>query len=93
MTSFWGNGRIDRHSQLFAEESLKELFFMNITINGKSHPLTSTKNLTDIVSSFCKEPRHVITELNGTIVPSDQWAKTNLQDGDALELVTFVGGG
>jgi thiamine biosynthesis protein ThiS len=66
---------------------------MNITINGKSQELTSAKNLSDIVSSFCKQSKHVITELNGTIVPSDQWGKTNLQDGDALELVTFVGGG
>ena len=66
---------------------------MNITINGKSHPLTSAKNLSDIVNTFCKQSKHVITELNGTIVPSDQWVKTNLQDGDALELVTFVGGG
>jgi thiamine biosynthesis protein ThiS len=66
---------------------------MNIIINGKSQQLTSKKNLSDIVDTFCKQSKHVITELNGTIVPSDQWAQTNLQDGDALELVTFVGGG
>ena len=66
---------------------------MNITVNGKAQQLTSAKNLSDIVNSFCKQPKHVITELNGTIVPSAQWPQTNLQDGDALELVTFVGGG
>jgi len=66
---------------------------MNITINGASRQLTSVQKLSDIVSSFCKQPKHVITELNGTIVPPDQWGQTNLQDGDALELVTFVGGG
>jgi len=66
---------------------------MNIIINGTSHPLTSAKNLSDIVSAFCKQSKHVITELNGTIVPSEQWAQTSLKDGDALELVTFVGGG
>jgi thiamine biosynthesis protein ThiS len=66
---------------------------MNIIINGKSQQLTSAKNLSDIVSTFCKQPKHVITELNGTIIPSDRWAQINLQDGDALELVTFVGGG
>ena len=66
---------------------------MNIIINGKSHSLPSAKHLSDIVLAFCQQPKHVITELNGTIVPSDQWAQTNLQDGDALELVTFVGGG
>jgi thiamine biosynthesis protein ThiS len=66
---------------------------MNIIINGTSRQLTSAKNLSDIVGTFCKESKHVITELNGAIVPSEKWAQTNLQDGDALELVTFVGGG
>jgi len=66
---------------------------MNIIINGKSQQLTLEKNLSDVVSTFCQQSKHVITELNGTIVPSDQWAKTNLQNGDTLELVTFVGGG
>jgi sulfur carrier protein len=66
---------------------------MNIIINGKSQQLTSAKNRSEIVSSFCKQSKHVITELNGTIIPSDQWSHTNLQDGDTLELVTFVGGG
>jgi len=66
---------------------------MNITINGTHQQLSSEKNLTDIVASFCKQSRHVITELNGTIIHSDQWPQTRLQDGDTLELVTFVGGG
>jgi sulfur carrier protein len=66
---------------------------MNIIINGASQQLTSAKNLSDIVSSFCKHSKHVITELNGSIIPPDQWAQTSLKDGDALELVTFVGGG
>ena len=66
---------------------------MNIIINGTSQKLTPHQNLSDIVSSLCKQSKHVITELNGTIVPSDQWERTSLKDGDALELVTFVGGG
>jgi sulfur carrier protein len=66
---------------------------VNITINGTSQQITSAKNLSEIVGTFCKQSKHVITELNGTIVPSDHWAQTSLQDGDALELVTFVGGG
>jgi len=66
---------------------------MNITINGTSQELTSAKSLSDIVKNFCKEPKHVITELNGAIIPADQWAQTSVKNGDALELVTFVGGG
>ena len=66
---------------------------MNVTINGTAQQLTSTKNLSDIVASFSKQSRHVITELNGAIIPSERWAEIQLQEGDTLELVTFVGGG
>jgi len=66
---------------------------MKITINGKSQALTSAQNLTEFVNAFCKQPRHVISELNGVIITPEQWSQTNLQDGDVLELVTFVGGG
>ena len=66
---------------------------MNVTINGASKQLAGPQNLSEIVHSLCKQPKHVITELNGTIVPCDQWAQTPLKDGDALEVVTFVGGG
>ena len=66
---------------------------MNIIVNGTSQQLASAKNLSDIVNSYCKQPKHVITELNGAIISADQWAQTSLKDGDALEIVTFVGGG
>ena len=35
----------------------------------------------------------VAVELNREIVPRAQWPVTNLQDGDQLEVVHFVGGG
>jgi sulfur carrier protein len=66
---------------------------MNITINGKPQQLAQAKSLSDIVSSYGKNPRAVITELNGTIIPHDQRLHTSLKEGDRLEVVTFVGGG
>jgi len=35
----------------------------------------------------------VAIELNRDIVPRDRWPDTNLQEGDKLEVVHFVGGG
>ncbi|MDE1921441.1 MAG: sulfur carrier protein ThiS [Candidatus Omnitrophica bacterium] len=66
---------------------------MNITINGTPRQLTNDGNLSDIVSALGKQPRHVITELNGSIIPSQMRGQTRLKDGDSLEIVTFVGGG
>ena len=34
---------------------------MNIIINGTSQQLSSIKNISDIVSTYCKNPKHVIT--------------------------------
>ena len=66
---------------------------MNITINGTSKHLPSVKNVSDIVALFCKQPKNVITELNGSIVPCGEWEKITVKEGDSIELVTFVGGG
>jgi sulfur carrier protein len=66
---------------------------MNITINGKIQQSTQGTNLSEIISTYCKVPKHVITELNGNIVPAENWAQTSLKEGDVLELVSFVGGG
>ena len=35
----------------------------------------------------------VAVELNRDIVPRDRWAETELNEGDRLEIVHFVGGG
>ena len=51
---------------------------MNIIINGKPQHLTSAKEFIRYRQCITvRQPKHVITELNGTIVPSDQWAQTS----------------
>ena len=39
------------------------------------------------------EPRLVVVEFNGTIVPRAQWPEQPVAAGDRLEVVTIVGGG
>jgi thiamine biosynthesis protein ThiS len=66
---------------------------MNIIINGTSRQIASAINLSGLVQTFCPQPRHVITELNGVIIPHDLRSGTPIKEGDVLELVAFVGGG
>jgi sulfur carrier protein len=66
---------------------------MKVIINGTSKEFTNNTLLSDIVTQFCKEPKHIITEVNGTIVPSNAWDNTSIKDNDTIELVAFVGGG
>jgi sulfur carrier protein len=38
-------------------------------------------------------PGALVVELNGQIIKQQQWAETQLNSGDRLELLSFVGGG
>ena len=39
------------------------------------------------------DARSVAVERNGTILPRAEYAQTVLQDGDCVEIVSFMGGG
>ncbi|MBJ6750850.1 sulfur carrier protein ThiS [Geomonas anaerohicana] len=65
---------------------------MNITTNGEAvsiDPLTVQQYLV----SLGIDPRRVAVELNMDILPKAQYETTLLKEGDALEIVHFVGGG
>ena len=66
---------------------------MKIILNGQKKDITQSTNLKNLVEQFCKNTNHVIAELNGTIVKNHEWQAKVLKEGDALELVNFVGGG
>ena len=66
---------------------------MNIILNGQPKQVADAANLQAIVEQFCRNTRHVIAEVNGTIVKSQQWVDKTLLEGDAIELVNLVGGG
>jgi len=65
---------------------------MILTINGDSQPC-SDETLSALVQRLGMKPDRVAIELNRQIVPRDEWSKTQLRDGDRLEIVHFVGGG
>jgi thiamine biosynthesis protein ThiS len=65
---------------------------MNIKVNGKTEHV-SAGNIAAYVSDKGLEPKSLVVEHNGQVVISDQWADTALNDGDQLELLSFVGGG
>ena len=66
---------------------------MNIHVNGQVREFPDTLNLKELVERSSKGTAPVVAELNGEIVKNPEWEKTVLKQGDAVELVTFVGGG
>ena len=64
-----------------------------ITLNGKDLDLQNSTTLNQVIEQFCKGNKHVIAELNGTIIKTDQWRALAVKEGDQLELISIVGGG
>lgn len=63
-----------------------------VTVNGTSLDI-SGQNLEGYLAGEGYDKKRIAVELNGEIVPKAQYGQTVLKDGDALEVVSFVGGG
>lgn len=63
-----------------------------VKINGESLD-TAGKLLTEYLSEHGYDLKRVAVEINGEIVPKASYSQTRLNDGDTVEIVSFVGGG
>ena len=63
-----------------------------VTVNGTALDIAG-QNLEGYLAGEGYDKKRIAVELNGEIVPKAQYGQTVLKDGDALEVVSFVGGG
>jgi thiamine biosynthesis protein ThiS len=66
---------------------------MKLLINGEDREFNSPLPLSSLVEQLGMKTDRVAVELNRNIVPREHWTETNLNEGDRLEIVHFVGGG
>jgi len=66
---------------------------MTLQVNGEAREFESRLTLAALLDRLGMKQDRVAVELNRGIVPREQWAATDLNDGDQLEIVHFVGGG
>lgn len=66
---------------------------MNIIVNGQARTMESGTAIIDLLRSYGLEQKMVVVEIDGQIVPKEDWESTALRDGLKIELVHFVGGG
>ena len=66
---------------------------LEIIVNGEARRIPSPATASDLLRHLGLDPRTVVVELNRMIVRRPQLQDTALSDGDAVELVHFVGGG
>jgi thiamine biosynthesis protein ThiS len=66
---------------------------LQITLNGDTHELAGPLTVADLLAQLDIDPRRVAVEHNLTVLKRDTFATTMVRDGDAVEIVNFVGGG
>jgi len=63
-----------------------------VKINGESYAADG-KTIAEYLATTSYDRKRIAIERNGDIVPKTQYGETILQDGDSVEVVSFVGGG
>ncbi|MCK9543115.1 MAG: sulfur carrier protein ThiS, partial [Novosphingobium sp.] len=66
---------------------------LSLIVNGEPRRAPAGSSIADLVRRLELDPAKVAVERNGAIVPRSTLAQVALADGDALEIVHFVGGG
>lgn len=65
---------------------------ISVILNGEARQVREG-SIADLVASLGLDVKKVAVERNREIVPRSTLAEVGLADGDALEIVHFVGGG
>ena len=63
-----------------------------VRINGCELDLAG-KTIAEYLATTNFDPKRIAVERNGDIIPKAKYGETILQDGDNIEIVSFVGGG
>ncbi len=66
---------------------------MKVVVNGEDRNAQEGLTLEELVRELSLEGRPIAVELNRRVVPKDRYSSTRLAEGDALEIVSLVGGG
>ena len=66
---------------------------LSIRVNGEPRRVSAGISIAELAGELGLEPAKVAVERNLEIVPRSTLAEVKVEDGDAFEIVTFVGGG
>ena len=72
---------------------MSELGSIQVQVNGKEREVQSGLSVHQLVEFFDLNPLLIVVELNREILSRDQFKDVHVSEGDAVELVHFVGGG
>ncbi len=68
-------------------------YFMRLTINGEVMDTIRAATVQELLDEMKITPGRVAVEVNLNVVRKAEYETYRLRDGDAVEIVNFVGGG
>ena len=66
---------------------------ITLQVNGDQRVCSAGLNLEQALLELGYQPRLVVVEFNGTILPRQLWPAQPVVESDVMEVVTIVGGG
>lgn len=66
---------------------------MFLNVNGEKCEHRGGGTAPALLAELGATPEHTALTVNGELIPSKQWENFKLNDGDTVEVLTFVGGG
>jgi len=66
---------------------------IKITVNGREVEIDSPLTVEQLLDTVDVPPNYLAVEVNGDVVPREDYTVTTVGAGDQVEVVTLVGGG
>lgn len=66
---------------------------MKVTLNGEEINLNYDMTINQLVDSYKLDVKKIAVERNLEIVSQSEFKSTNIEDGDNIEIIHFIGGG
>jgi thiamine biosynthesis protein ThiS len=66
---------------------------ITVSVNGEARQLPTGSTISDLLRELALDRARIAVEHNRRVVPRAEHAAARLNHGDAVEIVTFVGGG
>ncbi|WP_146534264.1 sulfur carrier protein ThiS [Rubripirellula reticaptiva] len=66
---------------------------ISITVNGTAVEIQTSMSVKQLLETVDVPPNYLAVEVNGDVVPREDYSATTVSDGDDIEVVTLVGGG
>lgn len=66
---------------------------MKVFVNGKEFDFIAGTKIFEVLQNLDINPERVVVEKNGTIIEKEHYHAEQLDEGDNVEIIMFVGGG